>query len=117
MNVKVRQGYAEGTHETWYLAVCMDCTPTLPQPFTTESQRNEWATSHIRATGHRVEFEVETRSTYVFVNLTSVERYEFELTCQLQARRQEDPRYWHVDPKQRAIFHDRWAKLAEIFRQ
>lgn len=47
--------------ERWYLAVCQDCTPVLPQPFTDPGERTDWATTHNVATGHRVLLTVEER--------------------------------------------------------
>jgi hypothetical protein len=42
----------------WYLAVCQDCEPILPQPFRDETERDEWAAAHA-TTGHRVELREE----------------------------------------------------------
>lgn len=39
---------------TWYLAVCLGCTPLLPQPFSGSAARNTWASGHRQATGHTV---------------------------------------------------------------
>ena len=36
---------------TWFLAICHDCDPVLPQPFRTADARDEWGTTHIR-NGH-----------------------------------------------------------------
>jgi len=47
--------------ETWYLAICQDCTPVLPQPFTKEAERDAWAQAHRAATGDRVWTATETR--------------------------------------------------------
>lgn len=44
----------------WYLAVCRDCRPVLPQPFRDEAERDEWAQAH-RTTGHTVELTEEER--------------------------------------------------------
>ena len=38
----------------WFLAVCLDCTPILPQPFLTPEARDQWAAIHRSGTGHRV---------------------------------------------------------------
>ena len=40
-----------GEAETWYLAICQGCTPVLPQPFTDESERDQWAERALD--GHR----------------------------------------------------------------
>jgi hypothetical protein len=45
----------------WYLAVCEDCTPRLPQPFSNPLERDEWVIAHSKATSHRVETGVEVR--------------------------------------------------------
>lgn len=39
---------------TWYLAICQDCTPVLPQPFSDEAGRSAWLVAHRQATGHTV---------------------------------------------------------------
>lgn len=46
---------------TWYLAICADCKPLLPQPFSVEKERDEWADQHAEGTGHRVERVEERR--------------------------------------------------------
>ena len=40
--------------DTWYLAVCLGCTPLLPQPFSNPGERATWAGTHEHATGHVV---------------------------------------------------------------
>lgn len=45
----------------WYLAVCQGCTPTLPMPFTTEQDRDDWARLHAEGTGHEVANETQNR--------------------------------------------------------
>lgn len=49
-----------GEPVTWYLATCQACTPVLPQPFTDEAERDQWADAHWTGTGH-----VVTRMTQV----------------------------------------------------
>ena len=39
---------------TWYLAVCLECTPRLSQPFTDEAARDTWAAQHEETAGHGV---------------------------------------------------------------
>ena len=39
---------------TWYLAICTQCTPLLPQPFTRPEDRDRWVTGHKQGTGHQV---------------------------------------------------------------
>lgn len=39
---------------TWHLAICLTCTPLLPQPFSDSSSRDDWSTAHKQATGHDV---------------------------------------------------------------
>lgn len=56
-------------HERWLLAICMDCTPKLPQPFLEWDRLTAWAVAHIDGTGHRVllstqEREVPTRCPF-----------------------------------------------------
>ena len=46
---------------TWFLAVCQDCHPVLPVPFTGKGERNTWAAVHRTAAGHRVEQMTEIR--------------------------------------------------------
>jgi hypothetical protein len=46
---------------TFHLAVCQDCEPVLPQPFSDEHERDHWAGAHARATGHLVELRTEVR--------------------------------------------------------
>lgn len=43
---------------TWYLAVCLDCTPILPQSFTVRQDRDGWAGQH-ETTGHAVALAVQ----------------------------------------------------------
>ena len=38
----------------WYLAICLDCTPVLPQPFSIEQERDDWLDAHVAGTGHDV---------------------------------------------------------------
>jgi hypothetical protein len=47
--------------ETWYLAICLDCTPLLPQPFLQREAREEWATIHVIMTGHHVAYLTQIR--------------------------------------------------------
>ena len=47
--------------ETFYLALCHDCTPVLPQPFFDRGLRDDWATVHAASTGHSVTLSQETR--------------------------------------------------------
>lgn len=47
---------------TWFLAICQDCEPILPQPFYVQAERDEWAEKHRTATGHRVELVTEHRA-------------------------------------------------------
>lgn len=47
----------------WYLAICHDCAPVLPQPFSDPAERDEWARQHQDGTGHNVERQVELRRT------------------------------------------------------
>lgn len=37
-----------------YLAICQDCTPTLPQPFDNPRDRAAWWRAHRDSTGHTV---------------------------------------------------------------
>jgi hypothetical protein len=37
----------------WYLAICEDCQPLLPQPFRDSAERDAWAKAHAE-TGHTV---------------------------------------------------------------
>jgi hypothetical protein len=37
-----------------YLAICLDCQPILPQPFSDKVERDVWASTHEEATGHMV---------------------------------------------------------------
>lgn len=46
----------------WYVAVCHDCEPVLPQPFTTARERATWVTAHRDGTGHRVTVEDQRKS-------------------------------------------------------
>jgi hypothetical protein len=46
---------------TWYLAVCRDCKPIIPQPFSDADQRTDWAGKHAKGTGHRVVLDQEER--------------------------------------------------------
>jgi hypothetical protein len=39
---------------TWYLAICRDCHPVLPQPFSVQAKRDEWLMAHKQGTGHEV---------------------------------------------------------------
>ena len=47
--------------EVFYLAICQDCTPILPQPFHGEAERDQWQVAHVSGTGHRVWTATETR--------------------------------------------------------
>ena len=38
----------------WYVALCEDCEPVLPQPFRDRVERDTWADKHRTATGHMV---------------------------------------------------------------
>jgi hypothetical protein len=51
-----RQGWLP---ETWYLAICRDCTPVLPQPFHDFEERAKWTRAHRDGTGHTVTYEEE----------------------------------------------------------
>src|SRR5258708_36266993 len=46
---------------TFYLAVCHDCTPVLPQPFYDRGERDTWAVTHAGATDHKVTLMREDR--------------------------------------------------------
>jgi hypothetical protein len=48
--------------ETWYLAICQNCTPILPQPFHDFEERVKWTKAHRDGTGHTVTYEEETRT-------------------------------------------------------
>jgi hypothetical protein len=50
------------TPQVFYLAICQDCTPILPQPFSDETERDQWLAAHAGGTGHRVWTAVETRA-------------------------------------------------------
>jgi hypothetical protein len=43
----------------WYLAICQDCTPVLPQPFTVEAEWIDWTREHVTSTGHRVLLKID----------------------------------------------------------
>lgn len=43
----------KGEKDAWFLALCLDCEPLLPQPFRNESDRGAWVEAHAE-TGHRV---------------------------------------------------------------
>lgn len=45
----------------FHLAICMKCTPTLPVPFHSEVERDQWLLSHVSGTGHSVVRDVEVR--------------------------------------------------------
>ena len=51
----------EGSKTTYYLAICLDCEPVIPQPFTKPEDRTEWAGQHAAGVGHRVVLDRETR--------------------------------------------------------
>jgi hypothetical protein len=51
-----------GPVQVWYLAICQDCTPVLPQPFSDEGERDRWAEAHRAATGDRVWTAMEVRA-------------------------------------------------------
>ena len=42
------------TGDIMYLAICLHCTPVLPQPFYDQHKRDEWTEAHEDATGHGV---------------------------------------------------------------
>lgn len=44
----------------WYIALCADCLPSLPQPFSSKAERDAWAAAH-SATGHDVDVHEEPR--------------------------------------------------------
>lgn len=44
----------------WYLAICIDCTPILPQPFADQEARAEWVKAH-ETTGHRIVTREDSR--------------------------------------------------------
>ncbi|MPZ13776.1 MAG: hypothetical protein GEU73_05030 [Chloroflexi bacterium] len=46
----------------WFIAWCQDCTPVLPQPFTSEVERDAWADAHRSGTGHTVTTSEETKA-------------------------------------------------------
>jgi len=43
----------------WYLAVCQDCEPVLPQPFWTRTESETWANAHSNAAQHHVKLVEE----------------------------------------------------------
>jgi hypothetical protein len=45
------------TSEMFYLAICQDCTPVLPQPFLDFKERARWTKAHRDGTGHVVTYE------------------------------------------------------------
>lgn len=51
---------AKAAEDVWYIAECQDCVPVLPQPFTSATERGEWAEAH-RRTGHTVTTREESR--------------------------------------------------------
>jgi hypothetical protein len=54
-----RGGAVTSAH--FFLAICQDCTPILPQPFYDEAERDKWAAAHREATGHRIVSAEERR--------------------------------------------------------
>lgn len=48
-------GHLPPVDETWFLAICRDCTPRLPQPFWSPREADRWARAHARGTRHTVE--------------------------------------------------------------
>jgi hypothetical protein len=40
--------------DVYYLAICRECQPILPQPFDDRYKRDEWASDHSNATRHNV---------------------------------------------------------------
>lgn len=46
--------------ESWFLAICCDCKPILPQPFTDPEERLRWVEAH-ETTGHRIILTEERR--------------------------------------------------------
>lgn len=47
--------------KVWYLAICQNCDPQRPMPFTTGGDRDTWRDTHVRATGHNVETGIEVK--------------------------------------------------------
>jgi len=45
----------------WYLAICLECEPVLPQPFGVEKERAEWVEAHWGGTGHAILLRQENR--------------------------------------------------------
>lgn len=51
------------TMRTFYLARCRECFGwNRPFPFYSKANRDEWAISHFRATGHKAALEVERKA-------------------------------------------------------
>lgn len=46
--------HSQSIRPGWYLAVCEDCTPILPQPFRDPAERDGWKAAHETGTGHTV---------------------------------------------------------------
>lgn len=46
-------------NKTFYIATCLGCHPILPQPFSSESERDKWADAHTEGTRHAVARYVE----------------------------------------------------------
>jgi hypothetical protein len=44
---------------TWHLAQCFRCDPDFAQPFTDDTERDLWATTHVANTGHVVKVSAE----------------------------------------------------------
>ena len=45
--------------DTWYLAICRDCAPILPQPFRDRTERDRWVIAHKKGTAHEVTCGIE----------------------------------------------------------
>lgn len=46
---------------TFFLAVCHDCQPVLPVPFSDEAERDKWLEAHVKGTGHHVSPLIDVR--------------------------------------------------------
>jgi hypothetical protein len=44
----------EAGNRVWYLALCAECSPHMPQPFSTDAERLTWVEAHVNATSHPV---------------------------------------------------------------
>lgn len=40
----------------YYFSTCMDCEPILPQPFTSQFERESWTRKHVEGTGHKIHY-------------------------------------------------------------